>query len=227
MNNKILVCNSLSKIYKQADAETHIFENLSFAIDKGECVSIIGSSGSGKTTLLHLLAGLDTPSSGEVIVCDENIHNLNEQKKSQFRNKNMGFVYQFHHLLPEFTALENTLMPAIIGGSNNKEAKERALYVLAKLKLSHRLNSFPATLSGGERQRVAIARSVINNPQLIMADEPTGNLDYKTAAQVMELFFELQQELKTSVVIVTHDVNIHKNTDKAYMLNNGCLELLV
>lgn len=225
--NSILSCRNLAKWFPQADEPNlEIFKNVSFELQAGETISVVGSSGSGKTSLLQILAGLDTASDGRVIVCGEDVTTLNQNQLCALRNKNLGFIYQFHHLLPEFTALENTLMPLIIAGNDDHEAHEHAKYILASLGLGERLKHYPSQLSGGERQRVAIARAVVNNPKIIFADEPTGNLDNTTAHQVLEVFFKLQQELRTSLIIVTHDASIAAKTEHQYSLHNGQLNLV-
>ena len=222
--NNVLSCRNLTKSFSQADApDLEIFKNISFELSHSETISIVGSSGSGKTSLLQILAGLDHATDGRVIVCGEDISKMNQNELCKIRNKHLGFIYQFHHLLPEFTALENTLMPLIIAGQNNPEQHKYAEYILGRLGLSKRLKHYPSQLSGGERQRVAIARAVVNKPQIVFADEPTGNLDNTTAHQVLDIFFELQQELKTSLIIVTHDNAIAAKTQQIYHLHNGSL----
>jgi lipoprotein-releasing system ATP-binding protein len=229
MNNQtdsqlILQCQNLTKVFKQGDNEIVILNGLNLQVKAGETISIMGSSGSGKSTLLHLLAGLDKATSGDIIFNNQNLAKLEDNKICQLRNQKLGFIYQFHHLLPEFTALENILMPIIIHGKVSKEKNSYALDILAKMGLSKRINHFPGQLSGGERQRVAIARAVINNPLLIFADEPTGNLDNTTSNQVLDIFLGLQQELKTSLVIVTHDTQVAQKTNTQYRLLNGVLQ---
>ncbi|MCX8514970.1 MAG: ABC transporter ATP-binding protein [Burkholderiales bacterium] len=220
----ILQCQQLTKVFQQGDNKIVILNNLNLNVKAGETVSIMGSSGSGKSTLLHLLAGLDKASSGNIIFNNQNLTGLEDSKICQIRNQKLGFIYQFHHLLPEFTALENILMPIIIQTKVSKEKKAYALDILAKMGLSNRVNHFPGQLSGGERQRVAIARAVINNPLLIFADEPTGNLDNTTSNQVLDIFLGLQQELRTSLVIVTHDNQVAEKTNTQYRLLNGVLQ---
>lgn len=222
-NNIILECNNLSKVYKQGDNQLKILDGINLKVKTGETVSIMGSSGSGKSTLLHLLAGLDKVTHGEVILDNKKLQQLNDNQICKLRNANLGFIYQFHHLLPEFNALENVLMPLIIGGRVNPSDKELALELLDKLGLSKRHTHYPAQLSGGERQRVAIARAIINNPKLVFADEPTGNLDNQTSNQVLEIFFKLQEELHTSLVVVTHDIEVAKKTQTQYRLHNGSI----
>lgn len=222
MNNQIsLSARNLTKHFKQENNSTlEIFNNINLDIIEGSTTSIIGSSGSGKTSLLQILAGLDTPTSGRVLIDNEDIHALDSNSLCKVRNQKLGFIYQFHHLLPEFTALENILMPISISGTISPEHSEKAKYILSRLGLDKRMKHYPSQLSGGERQRVAIARATINSPKIIFADEPTGNLDNHTAHQVLDIFFELQQELKTSVIIVTHDMEIADKTCSKYRLHN-------
>lgn len=226
MSNIILDCQNICKSFKNtAGDELKILNDISFTIRNGETNSIVGSSGSGKTSLLQILAGLDKPTSGQVVITKKNIAQLPDNALCQLRNQQLGFIYQFHHLLPEFTALENILIPTIIGNNNQKESEEYAKYILNKTNLYSRMEHYPNQLSGGERQRVAIARAVINKPQIVFADEPTGNLDNQTAEQVLEVFFELQEELKTSLIIVTHDTKIAKQAKNQYCLHNGNLTI--
>lgn len=223
--NSVLSCRNLGKSFSQSDApDLEIFKNVNFELASGETISIVGSSGSGKTSLLQILAGLDNASDGRVIVCGQDITALTQNELCKVRNQNLGFIYQFHHLLPEFNALENTLMPLIIADNESKQSHEYAKYILKHLGLGKRLTHYPSQLSGGERQRVAIARAVVNQPKIVFADEPTGNLDNTTAHQVLDIFFKLQQELKTSLIIVTHDTSIAAKTQKIYRLHNGNLE---
>jgi lipoprotein-releasing system ATP-binding protein len=223
IDKSLLVCQSLHKSY--ASNDTVVLRGVNLTIKKGETVSIVGSSGSGKSTLLHLLAGLDQATSGQILFKKHDITKLSDERRCELRNSSFGFIYQFHHLLAEFSTLENVLMPLSIRGGIPKEKKEFAQDILSKLSLSHRLNYYPSQLSGGERQRVAIARAVINNPEIIFADEPTGNLDNETASSVMNILFKLQQELGTSVVLVTHDMQLAKSTDNCYRLYQGKLAL--
>ena len=232
-NMPILRCNKLYKNYQQgpgADNQLTILRDINLAVAPGETVSIVGSSGSGKSTLLHLLAGLSRPTSGEIIIAKTSFNGLNDSQICALRNKCLGFVYQFHHLLPEFTALENVLMPIVIHtanccGDTSINYTQHAKELLKCLDLGQRLHHYPSELSGGERQRVAIARAVINNPQIIFADEPTGNLDNTTATQVLDIFFRLQQELNTSLIMVTHDIELAKRTQTCYNLHDGNLSL--
>ncbi|MCC2625325.1 MAG: lipoprotein-releasing system ATP-binding protein LolD [Burkholderiales bacterium] len=223
IDSLVLICNSLHKSYVSADTLLPILQGINLEVGLGETVSIVGSSGSGKSTLLHVLAGLDRPTSGEIILDGHVLSGLNDDQVCALRNKKLGFIYQFHHLLPEFTAYENVVMPLLIGGNVSPGNKDFARHILERLGLAKRLLHYPAQLSGGERQRVAIARAVINNPKLIFADEPTGNLDNHTGSQVLEIFFELQKELKTSLVIVTHDPAIAALTKYRYRLKEGSL----
>jgi lipoprotein-releasing system ATP-binding protein len=225
IDSLVLICNNLQKSYLSADTVLPILQGINLEIGLGETVSIVGSSGSGKSTLLHVLAGLDKPTSGEVDLDGHVLNGLNDDQVCALRNKKLGFIYQFHHLLPEFTAYENVVMPLLIGGNVTSENEDFAKHILDRLGLARRLEHYPAQLSGGERQRVAIARAVINNPKLIFADEPTGNLDNHTGSQVLEIFFELQKELRTSLVIVTHDPAIAMLTKYRYRLKDGLLHL--
>lgn len=227
MNNTIdslvLICNSLYKSYTQASSELAILQGVNLEVTRGETISIVGSSGSGKSTLLHILAGLDKASSGEIILDGKLLNGLNDNQVCAIRNQKLGFIYQFHHLLPEFTAYENVVMPLLIHGSVDKLKRDFARHILERLGLAKRFLHYPSQLSGGERQRVAIARAVINNPKLIFADEPTGNLDNHTGSQVLEVFFELQKELQTSLIIVTHDPAVAALTQSSYRLKDGVL----
>ena len=227
MNSSVLLCcNNLKKSYNQGVNHINILNGINLILLKGQTISITGSSGSGKSTLLHLLAGLDQASQGEVLFNNININTLSEKQVCTLRNKYFGFVYQFHHLLPEFTVVENVLMPIYIRGSILKSDCDRANELLYILKLDHRINSFPSQLSGGERQRVAIARALINNPLVVFADEPTGNLDNHSSDNVMEIFFKLQREINTSLIIVTHDLHISKTTNIQYTLKDSMLTMI-
>jgi len=223
MNETILKCENLSKSYQDASTKIEVLKNVSFSVMRGELVSIVGTSGSGKSTLLHLLGGLDKPTTGEVWIANNNLAKLTEKKKCKLRNESLGFVYQFHHLLPEFTSLENVAMPLLIGDKKPKYAEDKAAHILEVVGLKERLQHKVGQLSGGERQRVAIARALVNDPLCVLADEPTGNLDPGNANKVLELFFDLQKSFKASIVIVTHDQSIANRTDKTYKLDNGTL----
>ncbi|WP_294963247.1 lipoprotein-releasing ABC transporter ATP-binding protein LolD [uncultured Gilliamella sp.] len=225
MNNSeiLLSAKNLYKTYKEGNMTTEVLKNVSFDIYSKSLLAIIGSSGSGKSTLLHLLGGLDKPTSGEIIFKSQPLTQLSEQQKARLRNQEIGFVYQFHHLLPDFSALENIAMPLLIGGVAANEAKKRALSMLESVNLVKRANHRPSELSGGERQRVAIGRALINNPALVMADEPTGNLDKSTADAIFDLLVKLNQEHGTAFLVVTHDLALAKKLDKQLIMNDGQL----
>ena len=221
MNNFSLKLNTVSKTYEGLDAP--IFSNLNLEINKGTHIAVTGVSGSGKSTLLNLMAGLDRPSKGEVSLNGISFDYSNQTELSKFRNIHYGFIYQFHHLLPDFSALENTLLPLMVRRQNIQNVRSEGLQLLDKLGLKNRINHMPHELSGGERQRVAIARALIHKPSIILADEPTGNLDYKNANLVFEMFLEVAKETKTAIVLVTHDVEIASKMDNICHLNEGKL----
>jgi lipoprotein-releasing system ATP-binding protein len=221
--NPVLRATGLAKTYGAGATAVEVLKSVDLELDRAEKVAIVGSSGSGKSTLLHLLAGLDKATSGEIVINGNDFSKLNDNQICAIRNQNLGFIYQFHHLLPEFTALENVLMPIMISGYISEAKHNHALELLSRLGLSKRTKHFPGQLSGGERQRVAIARAVVNSPSIVFADEPTGNLDNQTSNQVLEIFFKLQEELKTSLVIVTHDNEIAAKAAKRYRLHDGKL----
>ena len=204
--------------------ELHVLDDISFNLEHAETSAIIGTSGSGKTTLLNILGGLDKPTGGQVFLNNTDVHKLSEKKRCTVRNEHFGFIYQFHHLLPEFTALENVAMPLLIKGGPVEQAKQRAQAVLDDVGLSHRLHHKPSELSGGERQRAAIARALIHRPDCIFADEPTGNLDRKNAEQAIDLIINLNKDYDTSLVIVTHDHDIAARMDTVYTLEDGVLK---
>ncbi len=220
----IIKVEQLKRRFIQGKNELKILTGIDFEVSAGEQVAIIGASGSGKSTLLHLLGGLDKPTSGKVVISGTDLSTMNEAERARLRNKALGFVYQFHHLLPEFTAVENVAMPLLIGKIDSITAQQKATELLEAVGLGSRLTHKPAELSGGERQRTAIARAMATNPQCVLADEPTGNLDQKTAAEVFELMKQTNQKLNSSLVIVTHDLDIAKQMQKGYILNNGQLE---
>ncbi|MEW9798674.1 lipoprotein-releasing ABC transporter ATP-binding protein LolD [Alteromonas sp. CYL-A6] len=217
----ILVCNDLSKTYHDGDTQTRVLHNVSFSVSAGEQVAIVGSSGSGKSTLLHLLGGLDRPTSGDVRVKGQSLATMSAPALAAMRNREMGFIYQFHHLLAEFSALENVAMPLLIGGMKASEATDRAAVLLERVGLAHRHHHQPAALSGGERQRVAIARALVTGPSLVLADEPTGNLDHKTGEAVYALLTELSQAQGTSFVVVTHDRELAARMDRVLTIQDG------
>jgi len=208
------------KIFKSYD-KLEILKGVDLEIKSGEVISIIGSSGAGKTTLLTILGTLDRPNSGEVLIDDQNVVNLNDKKLAEFRNQNIGFVFQFHHLLPEFTALENVCIPAFIAKKSKREAELRAMELLELFNLKERASHKPSELSGGEQQRVAVARALINNPKVIFADEPSGNLDSKNATELHQLFFKLRDELKQTFVIVTHNNELAQMADRMLVMKDG------
>ncbi len=216
----VLTANNLSYYYEQGKDKVNILSGLDLAVEANESVAIIGVSGTGKSTLLHLLGGLDLPTDGEVLIHNQAFSKASDTQRGNLRNQHLGFVYQFHHLLPEFSALENVMMPLYLQDIDLKEAKDKAHQLLDKIGLGKRAKHKPSELSGGERQRVAIARAMITNPSCILADEPTGNLDSKTAHAVLDLLFELQQTQNTALLIVTHDDSIAKNMDRTYQLVN-------
>lgn len=219
----VLQCENLSKTFDSGPAKIEVLKNINFSVEQKSRVAIVGASGSGKSTLMHLLGGLDVPNSGTVTVCGQDMSALSDAARGNLRNQSIGFIYQFHHLLPEFTALENVAMPLLIRKGSLAVAQEQAKEVLAKVGLSDRILHKPTELSGGERQRVAIARALVTNPKVILADEPTGNLDSKNAMQVQNEMLELNQELDTAIVIVTHDANIAESMDVTYTLADGML----
>ncbi|MFW5451136.1 MAG: lipoprotein-releasing ABC transporter ATP-binding protein LolD [Methylophagaceae bacterium] len=223
-NSAVVQCHHLAKQFTDGELDTHVLSNVNLTVNKGERIAIVGSSGSGKSTLLHLLGGLDEPSSGGVQIHGQDINNLSVNALSKLRNQSLGFVYQFHHLLPEFTALENVAIPLIIGGIDPKVAQQQAEDLLSKVGLSHRLIHKPSELSGGERQRAALARALINKPDCLLADEPTGNLDHRTAQAIFDLILELNQSLETALVIVTHDTQLAAQMDRVLTLKDGILE---
>lgn len=224
MSDIILSSQKLAKSYNDGASKIDVLRGIDLTINKGDRIAIIGPSGSGKSTLLHLLGGLDKPSSGVVNIAKVNWQDIGEKQRCRLRNQRLGFVYQFHHLLPEFTALENTAMPLLLAGVDVKTAKQQADAMLEHVGLKSRVEHKPAQLSGGERQRVAIARALVHQPHCVLADEPTGNLDQVTATKVFDLMLDLNKKMNTALVIVTHDQEIAKKMDKILILHEGALE---
>jgi lipoprotein-releasing system ATP-binding protein len=219
----ILQCKGLTKRYQQGELDVEVLKGVNLTIKAGERVAIMGASGSGKSTLLHLLGGLEKPSSGEVILDNVSLNRINASKLAKLRNQSLGFIYQFHHLLNEFTLLENVAMPLLIGNNSIKEAQQQATALLDRVGLGHRVKHKPSELSGGERQRAAIARALINTPKCVLADEPTGNLDSKTAENIYQLMSELNQELQVSFLIVTHDKALAQRMDTVLQMEDGLI----
>jgi lipoprotein-releasing system ATP-binding protein len=224
MSNAVIAASNLTKSFTDGGLETHVLESINLTVNKGDRLAIVGSSGSGKSTLLHILGGLDSPTQGEVLVSGQNIHAMKSHAASRLRNQQLGFVYQFHHLLPEFTAVENVAMPLVIGGQTPKAAQQQSRELLDRVGLGHRLEHKPGELSGGERQRAALARALITKPACLLADEPTGNLDHRTAQSIFDLLLELNTDLGTALVIVTHDTELAAKMDKVSTLMDGVLQ---
>ncbi|MET3654151.1 lipoprotein-releasing ABC transporter ATP-binding protein LolD [Dyella japonica] len=222
-NGVVMRASHIAKTYEEGDLKTDVLSDVSFTLNRGETLAIVGASGSGKSTLLHILGGLDTLTRGEVEVEGRNLSSLSDAERGRVRNRSMGFIYQFHHLLPEFTALENVCMPLLIRGVSIGEAERQATALLGRVGLAQRLHHKPAELSGGERQRSAVARALVTRPAVVLGDEPTGNLDETNAAQVYDLMIELNQEIGTSFILVTHDNRLAKRMDRTLELHNGSL----
>ena len=223
MNTALLSCQNVSKFYQEGTQQTEVLKQVSFSMQPRELVAIVGSSGSGKSTLLHTLGGLDQPSSGEVFIKGQSLQQMTPNALAKLRNQYLGFVYQFHHLMADFTALENVMMPMLIGQQNKTEAQDRAEQILSAVGLQHRISHRPSALSGGERQRVAIARALVNNPALVLADEPTGNLDHKTTESIFELIQQLNQEKQIAFLLVTHDLNLAEKLNRRLIMQDGVL----
>ena len=221
MSKVVLQARAVHKAFQEGPLTTEVLRGVDLSLQAGETTAIVGSSGSGKSTLLHLLGGLDRPTAGEVLLLGQPFSHLSERARARLRNRHMGFVYQFHHLLPELSALENVMVPLMIRRTAVLEAKHQAKALLKAVGLSHRLEHKPAELSGGERQRVAIARAMVTEPDCILADEPTGNLDSRTAEQVLELMLALNMQRNTALLVVTHDRAVAEKMQKIYRLKDG------
>lgn len=222
-NTPLLQCRELCKRYQEGSVQTDVLRNVTFSLQPGELVAIVGSSGSGKSTLLHLLGGLDAPTAGDVVFDGQSLNAMSSSAKASLRNRELGFIYQFHHLLPDFNALENVAMPLLIGKTGKAEAQQRAREMLAAVGLEKRAHHRPSELSGGERQRVSIARALVNRPRLVMADEPTGNLDARNADAIFELLGELNVRQGTAFLVVTHDLHLAKRLSRQMEMRDGQL----
>lgn len=221
----LLRIESVTKIYpaKAGAAEAEVLKGVDLSIEAGSVTAIVGASGSGKSTLMHILGGLDRPSTGDVYFNDDNISRYSDEARSKFRNTQIGFVFQFHHLLPEFTALENVMMPALIRNASDGQIRKQATELLQQFGLGHRLDHRPSMLSGGEQQRVAIARALINNPSVLLADEPTGNLDENTTQELISQIIELRSSRNLTIIMVTHDMDLARKCDRILTLRNGVI----
>ncbi|MDT0175533.1 lipoprotein-releasing ABC transporter ATP-binding protein LolD [Enterobacter sp. BRE11] len=222
-NTPLLQCRELCKRYQEGSVQTDVLRNVTFSLQPGELVAIVGSSGSGKSTLLHLLGGLDAPTAGDVVFDGQSLNAMSSSAKASLRNRELGFIYQFHHLLPDFNALENVAMPLLIGKASKAEAQQRAREMLAAVGLEKRAHHRPSELSGGERQRVSIARALVNRPRLVMADEPTGNLDARNADAIFELLGELNVRQGTAFLVVTHDLHLAQRLSRQMEMRDGQL----
>lgn len=223
----IIECQNISKTYIDGKLQVPVLENLNFKVAHGQSVSIVGASGSGKSTLLHILGGLDKPTGGSIRLMGKDLSTLSQNSIGKLRNQYLGFVYQFHHLLPDFTALENVMMPLLIGHKSKAEAEQQALIMLEKVGLQQRVMHRPGELSGGERQRAAIARALVTHPACLLADEPTGNLDRRNAQNVLDMMLDLQSEMNASLVVVTHDDELASRFDEVLTVYDGSLKSLV
>jgi lipoprotein-releasing system ATP-binding protein len=223
MNKTIISCQNLRKSYYQGKLEVPVLMGIDLNVEAGETIAVVGSSGSGKSTLLHVLGGLDVPSGGDIRILGQDIATIHEEERCELRNRSLGFIYQFHHLLPEFSALENVAMPLLIRRMSNTEAYGSAAEVLKQVGLGHRLTHTPGELSGGERQRAAVARALVTRPACVLADEPTGNLDRRTAGDVFNLMLELNRDVGASLIIVTHDPDLARKAGRILHLEDGKL----
>jgi len=222
----VVACREICVTFSEPGLSVDVLHDINLSVRSGESVSVVGASGSGKSTLLHTLGGLMEPTSGEVVLSGQTLKGLTAAQSGNVRNRHLGFVYQFHHLLPEFSALENVAMPLLIRGESPADSKEQAEHILKRVGLSHRLNHKPSELSGGERQRAAVARALVTRPDCVLADEPTGNLDQKTAAQVQELLLELMEAEKLALIVATHDLQFARSLAVQYELQDGNLHQL-
>jgi len=223
MSNVIFNCLNISKTYTDGNSAVEVLKGINFTINRGDLIAIVGPSGSGKSTLLHLLGGLDKPTEGQISIQGVDWQTLNEKKRCKLRNQNLGFIYQFHHLLPEFSAMENVAMPLLLRQTSTASAENLSMSILEKVGLSNRATHKPSQLSGGERQRVAIARALVHQPLCVLADEPTGNLDNATAAKVFELMLDLNKQFNTALIIVTHDQQLAARMDRTFTIQDGVL----
>jgi lipoprotein-releasing system ATP-binding protein len=223
MKSKVLVAKNLTKSYWQGDQEVKVLQDLNLTVHEGDTLAVVGVSGSGKSTFLHLLAGLDQPDHGSVFIMGSDLAGLTQSKLGELRNQHLGFVYQFHHLLPEFSAQENVALPLMIGGLSRAKAEIVAAEMLVEVGLTHRVSHYPSALSGGERQRVAIARALVGSPGIVLADEPTGNLDEKSADQIHDLMMSLSSQLNVAFVVVTHNLQFAGRMQRVCELHSGCL----
>jgi lipoprotein-releasing system ATP-binding protein len=220
-SNYILQCKGITKAFAQGISDIKVLRGIDLTVQSGESIAIVGASGAGKSTLLHILGSLDSADSGDLWMLNQNLSHLNDDALSAFRNQNIGFVFQFHHLMSEFTAIENVMLPCLVGNLDREAATTKATQLLSKVGLGQRLHHFPSELSGGELQRVAIARALVNGPKILFADEPTGNLDSKNSQLIQELFFNLKSEFGLTLIVVTHDIQFAKKFNRTLIIKDG------